>query len=147
MAKNTRSSIGVDRETAAVFKASADKVRAPVGELLRFAALKPTFMDSLLRTYVDGIHTENMARLTKPDRRAASESSAASGSSAASPAEPGSSGMAASGSAPASASSAPVASAGSRPASSAPAAGSAPASASSAPAAVQRRPSAPPRTA
>ena len=146
MAKNTRSSIGVDRDTAAVFKAAADKVRSSVGELLRFAAMKPVFMESLLRVYVDGAYAENLG-LLKPGRRAASESSSASGSSAASPAEPRSSGMAASGSAPASASSAPVASAGSRPASSAPAAGSAPASASSAPAAVQRRPSAPPRTA
>ena len=91
MAKNTRSSIGVDRDTAAVFKAAADKVRSSVGELLRFAALKPTFMDSLLRVYVEGAYAENVALLAKPGRRAASESSSASGSSAASP-EPRSSG-------------------------------------------------------
>ena len=91
MAKNTRSSIGVDRDTAAVFKAAADKVKSSVGELLRFAAMKPVFMESLLRVYVDGVHTENVALLAKPDRRAASESASASGSSAESP-EPRSSG-------------------------------------------------------
>ena len=93
MAKNYRSSIAVDRNTASVFKAAADKVKAPVGELLRFAALKPTFMEGLLRVYVEGVHAENVALLAKPGRRASSGSSSASGSSTESP-EPRSSGSA-----------------------------------------------------
>ena len=93
MAKNYRSSIAVDRDTAAVFKAAADKVKAPVGDLLRFAAMKPIFMEGLLRVYIEGVYAENLGLLAKPGRRASSGSSSASGSSAESP-EPRSSGSA-----------------------------------------------------